>query len=636
MHGRCDSRRAQQVIALKFHLIGICGTGMGSLAGLLHLAGHEVAGSDAGVYPPMSTQLQSLGVDVMEGFRAENLDWGPDVVVVGNVCRKDHVEAVAAQERGLPLTSFPAVLEEQFLTDRHPVVVAGTHGKTTCSALLSWLLYSAGQKPSFFVGGIPSNFKRSYRLGSGDHFVVEGDEYDTAFFDKESKFQHYRPRTALLTGIEFDHADIFDDLAAVHTAFGKFIALLPPEGHLVVSSGSPDALKLAKAARCPVEAYGLEDDPKSAWPTWRISILARDQHGLEVEIRRDRKRMARVWTTLVGDHNLRNLLGCFAVAVSLGASIEALVEGTAIFQGVKRRQQVRGVAMGVTVIDDFAHHPTAVRETLRGLRRAYDQGRLHAVFEPRSATSRRAIFQQDYATAFEAADEAILGQPYDQSGIPEADRLDVETLVSEIQLHGVKARVIPKVDAIVEHLAVRVRPGDCVVIMSSGAFGDLHRKLLERIGDAVMPAEQDDFDALDQMLGEQGLDVPDLADNMDDYIVLRGAHGLAGCIGVELHGKTALLKDLALRPERRGEGLSWLLAEAAVRTAAHRGIKSLYMFGVPETLRTGKMLGFAVVECTDMDEQMKHSQTLSRAWYTKGTCLRLDLESPIEPKRRRH
>ncbi len=612
---------------------------MGSLAGLLHLAGHEVAGSDAGIYPPMSTQLQGLGVEVMEGYRAENLDWGPDVVVVGNVCSKDHVEAVAAQNLGVTLTSFPAVLEEQFLADRHPVVVAGTHGKTTCSALLSWLLYSAGKNPSFFVGGIPSNFERSFRLGSGEHFVVEGDEYDTAFFDKESKFLHYSPRTVLLTGVEFDHADIFDDLAAVHTAFRKFIALTPPQGRMLVWSGSPDAVKLAKDARCAVEAYGLIDDPETdldaGWPTWRARILARDQHSTHVQIERDGERVARVWTTLVGDHNLRNLLGCFAVAVSLDADLGSLVEGTAIFQGVKRRQQVRGVAMGVTVIDDFAHHPTAVRETLRGLRRAYSQGRLYAIFEPRSATSRRAIFQQEYATAFDAADEAILGRPYDQSRIDEADRLNVETLVSEIHRHGVRAHLIPDMDELVEHLATRVRPGDCVVIMSSGSFGGLHHRLLARIGDAVMPADFDDLDALDQMLEEMGLHVPDLADHMDDYIVLRGVRGLAGCIGLELHGQTALLKDLTLLPERRGEGLSWLLAEAAVRTAARRGVKSLYMFGVPETLLTGKMLGFAVVECTDMDEEMKRSQTISRAWYTKGTCLRLDLEPPAEPKRRR-
>ncbi len=609
---------------------------MGSLAGLLHLAGHDVAGSDAGVYPPMSTQLRGLGIELMEGYRPENLDWGPDVVVVGNVCRKDHVEAVTAQQRGMKLTSFPAVLEEEFLTERHAVVVAGTHGKTTCSALLSWLLYSAGKNPSFFVGGIPSNFERSFRLGGGEHFVVEGDEYDTAYFDKESKFLHYRPQTVLLTGVEFDHADIFDDLDAVHAAFGKFIDLVPPEGRILVWNGSPDALMLAKKARCTVETYGLLGDSDVEEPTWRARILARDQHGADVEILRKGARVARVWTTLVGDHNLRNLLGCFAVAVALDADLPSLVEGTTVFQGVKRRQQVRGVAMGVTVIDDFAHHPTAVRETLRGLRRAYDQGRLYAVFEPRSATSRRAVFQKDYATAFEAADEAVLGQPYDQSSIPEADRLDIETLVSEVQRHGVQAHLIQQLDEIVEHLASRVRPGDCVVVMSSGAFGGLHRKLLARIGDAVMPAELDDLEPLDRMLEEVGLVVPDLADHLEDYIVLRGIRGIAGCIGVELHGQTALLKDLALLPERRGEGLSWMLTEAGVRAAGRRGVKSLYMFGVPETLRTGKMLGFAVVECTDMDEHLKQSQTLSRAWYSKGTCLRLDLEPPEEPKRRRH
>jgi UDP-N-acetylmuramate: L-alanyl-gamma-D-glutamyl-meso-diaminopimelate ligase len=557
-------------------------------------------------------------------------------VVVGNVCRADHVEAVAARERGMILTSFPAVLAEQFLADRHSVVVAGTHGKTTCSALLSWMLYCAGQNPSFFVGGIPSNFERSFRLGRGEHFVVEGDEYDTAFFDKESKFLHYQPRSVLLTGVELDHADIFADLAAVHLAFAKLLALIPPEGRLLVWSGSPDALRLAKAARCAVEAYALGDDPDTGWPTWRARILERDQHGADVEILRHGVRLARVWTTLVGDHNLRNLLGCFALAVGLGAGVDELVEGAATFRGVKRRQQVRGVAMGVTVIDDFAHHPTAVRETLRGLRRCYDKGRLFAVFEPRSATSRRAIFQQDYATAFEAADEAILGQPYDQSGIPVEDRLDVETLASEIRRHGVSAHQITDVDAIVEHLATRVRPGDCVVVMSSGAFGGLHRKLLERIGDAVMPAEPADLTALDRLLEDVGLEVPDLADDLEDYIVLRGPWGIGGCIGLEIHGQTALLKDLALAPERRGEGLSWLLAEAAVRAAASRGVRSLYMFGVPETLRTGQMLGFAVVACAEIDEQVKRSATLKRAWYTEGTCLRLDLQPTAEPRRRHH
>ncbi len=620
---------------MKLHLIGICGTGMGSIAGLLQLAGHEVAGSDSGVYPPMSTQLSDLGVVVWEGYRAENLDWGPDKVVVGNVCRSDHVEVLAAQERGIPLTSFPEVLEELFLADRHPVVVAGTHGKTTCTALLSWLLCSAGQDPSFLVGGIPNNFERGFWLGKGEHFVVEGDEYDTAFFDKEPKFLHYRPRTVLLTGVEFDHADIFEDLDAVRAAFAKLISLIPSDGRLLVWSGSQVAMDLASQAACPVETYALEGDSPSEAPSWQARLLATTQHGSEVEILREGSGVAVLWTTMLGDHNLRNLLGCFAVAASLGATTPALVKGTSLFQGVKRRQQVRGVAMGVTVIDDFAHHPTAVRETLAGLRRAYDRGRLYAVYEPRSATSRRAVFQHEYASAFSSADEVVLGRPHDQSAIPREERLDAESLVAELRHRGLEAHLFPDTAKIVAHLAARVRPGDCVTIMSSGSFDGLHRALLERIGDAVMPAEPDDLLGLIRLLEEVELEVPDLADHLHEYIVLRSGRKIAGCIGVELHGQVALLKDLALLPERRGEGLSWLLAEAGVRAAARRGVKALYMFGVPETLKTGQMLGFAVVECTDMDEDVRRSRTVSRAWYSKGTCLRLDLEPTPEPRRRR-
>ena len=612
---------------MKFHLIGICGTGMGSLAGLLHLAGHEVRGSDAGIYPPMSTQLASLGVEVMEGYSPTNLDWNPDTVVVGNICRKDHVEAAAAQARSIPLTSFPAVRKEQFLGTRHPVVVSGTHGKTTCSSLLSWLLHCGGLKPSFFIGGIPSNFSRSFRLGTGEPFVVEGDEYDTAFFDKESKFLHYLPRTVLLTGIEFDHADIFADLAAVLDAFRKFLAVVDPGGRVFVHAGSKDACQSAQGTRAAVEAYAFGDDPDpdTTWPVWRGRVVTRDLLSTEIEIRRDGKLFGRFWTTLSGEHNWQNLLGCIAVASTLGVSTDKLVEAVQTFRGVKRRQQVRGVALGVTVIDDFAHHPTAVRETLRGLRQVYSQGRLFAVFEPRSATTRRAVFQDRYAEAFESTDETVIGKPYDQSLIPEDDRLDVEQLVADIRDRGVTARLIPEVSDIVEHLANRVRPGDCVVVMSSGAFGGLHQRLLERIGDAVMPAEPADLEPLNELLMHSGLTVPDLADYLEDYIVLRGPHRLAGCIGLEIHGHTALLKDLVLVPERRGEGLSWILAEAAIHSAIHRGIREIYMFGVPETLRTGKLLGFAVVECTELDEAIKQSSTVAKAWYTKGQCLRLDL-----------
>jgi UDP-N-acetylmuramate: L-alanyl-gamma-D-glutamyl-meso-diaminopimelate ligase len=615
---------------VKYHFIAICGTGMGSAAGLLQLAGHEVRGSDEHVYPPMSTQLAQLGIEVMQGFSPQNLDWKPDVVVVGNVCRRDHVEAVAAQERGIPLTSFPALLAEQFLGRGHPVVIAGTHGKTTCASLLSWLLEQGGQDPSFLVGGIPENFGHSFKLGRGDPFVLEGDEYDTAFFDKEAKFLHYRPRSILLTGVEFDHADIFSDLAAVKASFSGLLDLLPAEGTLIVWSGSDDAVELARDVangQRRVEAYGMEGDPEvRGLPAWRGRVVARRSHGTEIEIRAPDQPPLRVQTTLRGLFNLRNLVGSVALGRRLDLTPSQLGDGVIGFRGVKRRQQVRGVAMGVTVIDDFAHHPTAVRETLAGMRDAYP-GRLLAVFEPRSATSRRRVFQQEFVTAFSEADEVVIGPPYDQSRIPEAQRLDPDRLVADLRQNSVNAVYLPGVQSIVDHLAARVRPGDVVVVMSCGAFGDLHRRLLAEIGDAVMPAEPADLDALTELLQRAELPSGGLADRLDEYIVLRSRHGLAGAIGLERHQHSGLLKDLVVIPERRGEGLAWLLAEAAVNDARLRGIGTLYMFGIPETLRTGQNLGFNAVECQELDDAIRDSDTVRAAWYSKaGVCLRLDLD----------
>ncbi len=614
---------------MKLHFIAICGTGMGSVAGLLQLAGHEVRGSDEHVYPPMSTQLEKLGIDVMHGFSPSNLDWNPDLVVVGNVCRKDHVEAVAAQERGIPLTSFPAVLEEQFLKDRHAVVVAGTHGKTTCSSLLSWLLADTGRDPSFFIGGIPQNFGQSFRLGKGPHFVLEGDEYDTAFFDKESKFLHYRPRSVLFTGVEFDHADIFDDLDSILRSFDRFLRQVPPDGNILVWSGCDPAVSLARGVAEDfrrVETYGVQDDPVvEGLPSWHARVTSRDPHGTWLEVRRNGERFVRLRTTLTGMYNLRNLVGCVALCHNLGLGSEELHQAVMGFRGVKRRQEVRGVAMGVTVIDDFAHHPTAVRETLAGLRAAYG-GRLFALFEPRSATSRRAVFQEQFATAFDAADEVIIGAPYDQSRIAETDRLDPEQLVADLRERNLRAGYIPSVTEIVDTVTNRVRPGDVVVVMSSGSFENLHRRLLAEIGDAVMPAETDDLRLLQRLMERVELPTEHLADHLDEYIVLRGRHGLAGAIGLERHGHAGLLKDLVVVPERRGEGLSWLLAEAAVKDAARRGITELYMFGIPETMRTGKNLGFSAVECTELDESIRTSETVRSAWYSKaGSCLRLSL-----------
>jgi len=615
---------------VKLHFIAICGTGMGSAAGLLQLAGHEVRGSDEHVYPPMSTQLSQLDIHVMEGYSPENLDWGPDVVVVGNVCRRDHVEAVAAQQRGIPLTSFPALLREQLLEDRHPVVIAGTHGKTTCASLTAWLLEDGGLDPSFLVGGIPDNFGRSFKRGEGSPFVLEGDEYDTAYFDKGPKFLHYNPKSVLLTGIEFDHADIFADLQAVKAAFAGLLERVPQDGTVLVWSGSADALEVTRAAAAGVEgieAYGMDGDPHAdGLPSWRGRVVVRQPADTEVEIQPPSEPPFRVHTTLTGLFNLRNLVGCVALGRRLGLSAPQLQQSVIGFRGVKRRQQVRGVAMGVTVIDDFAHHPTAVRETLSAMRETY-RGRLLAVFEPRSATSRRRVFHEEFVTAFGTADEVIIGAPYDQSGIPEAERLDPERLAADLRQADVSALFVGTTQNIVEHLVGRVRPGDVVVAMSSGSFGDLHRRLLAEIGDAVMPAEAADLGALTELLQRGELSTVTLADHLDEYIVLRSRHGLAGAIGLERHGRSGLLKDLVVIPERRGEGLSWLLAEAAVNDARRRGIATLFMFGIPETLRTGQNLGFNAVECQELDDAILESKTVHAAWYSKaGVCLRLDLQ----------
>ncbi|HEX7500041.1 MAG TPA: Mur ligase domain-containing protein, partial [Polyangia bacterium] len=375
---------------MKLHLIGIAGTGMGSLAGLLRAAGHEVRGSDEHAYPPMSTQLAELGIPVNFGFSAENLAWDPDRVVVGNVCRRDHVEVLAAQARNIPLVSFPALLSELFLADSNSIVVAGTHGKTTTSSLMSFVLSEAGRDPSFLVGGVPINFWRSWRLGHGADFVVEGDEYDTAFFDKKSKFLHYRPKLVILTSVEFDHADIFADEAAVKRAFREFVALIPPDGNLVVCAASPGAVDVARSARCKVTTYGRPGTDAQ----WTFEVTGRKLGGRSIlRLAFEGKGMITLDTGMAGIFNMENLAGVIAAAHCLGIEMSKIARASRRFLGVKRRQEVCGIASGVTVVDDFAHHPTAIRETLGALKGRHGPGKLIVAFEPRSATSRRSVFQ---------------------------------------------------------------------------------------------------------------------------------------------------------------------------------------------------------------------------------------------------
>jgi UDP-N-acetylmuramate: L-alanyl-gamma-D-glutamyl-meso-diaminopimelate ligase len=520
---------------MKLHLIGICGTGMGAVAGLLKAAGHDVRGSDEHVYPPMSDQLAALGVPVFAGFAAANLDWAPDRVVVGNVCRRDHVEVLAAQQRGLNLTSFPAVLEELFLGARQSVVVAGTHGKTTTTSLLAFLLLDAGRDPSFLVGGVPRNVGRGYRLGAGPAFVIEGDEYDTAFFDKGSKFLHYRPRAAILTSVELDHVDIFADLAAVEAAFARFIALLPEDGLLAVAASSATAVALARAGRAHVETYAAGD--RGAAPTWHAEILAATAARTRFAVTRAGRPFATFEVGLAGAYNIENALAAVAMATHLGLSAEQIARGLQRFAGVKRRQEVRGVAAGVTVIDDYAHHPTAVRETLGALRRR-TSGRLIAIYEPRSATSRRATFQRPFVEAFAGADEVVVAPLFSPERIPPTERFDPARLAADLAAAGTPARLLPDVAAIVEHVAGAARSGDTVAVFSSGGFGGVHDRLLARLGDTVRPARVEDLPAA------RALGVPADEDHVGDLLVAISGGEIRGAAAFTLDGEDARLGAL--------------------------------------------------------------------------------------------
>jgi UDP-N-acetylmuramate: L-alanyl-gamma-D-glutamyl-meso-diaminopimelate ligase len=462
---------------VKVHLIGIGGTGMGALAGLLVEAGHEVRGSDGPLYPPMSTLLDALGVPIFEGFRPGNLDWQPDRVVVGNICRRDHVEATAAAARGLKLSSFPALLSELFLAERHAVVVAGTHGKTTTTSLVAHLLAATGQAPGFLVGGIPVNFSRSFAVGRRPYFVVEGDEYDTAFFDKRPKFVHYRPRSVILTSVEFDHADIYPTMADVERAFAMLIEHVPEDGQILVWAGAEVGRRLCRDAVCPVQTYGVGVDAD-----WRADVVGVAPAGVArpaqtLLVRHRDVEVGRFGVPLAGRHNAQNALGALSLALELGVGAAPLVEAMASFAGVRRRQEVRGVAAGVTVVDDFAHHPTAIAETVAALR-ALHGGRVIAVFEPRSATSRRSVFQREFAVALGTADAVLLAALHAPEGIPEAERLDPRRVVADVQAAGTPAFYFERVEEIVEQLVELCRAGDTVLVMSSGGFGGLIDSLL--------------------------------------------------------------------------------------------------------------------------------------------------------------
>lgn len=455
------------------HLMAICGTGMGAFAGLLREAGLTVTGSDDQVYPPMSDQLAAMGIQVMRGYKAENLSHRPDLTIVGNAIRRTNPEAEALLASDLAYTSFPEALGQLVLAKRHSVVVAGTHGKTTVSSMIAWTLHRAGREPGFLIGGVLRNFGANQALGrEGGPFVVEGDEYDTAFFEKTPKFIHYRPRTAILTSVEFDHADIYADFEAVDAAFRRLAGLIPDDGLMVACTDHPSVRDVIEDCEGWIQTYGESKDRE-----WRGEISRPDAEGMTIRIHRRGEAFLETRVRLVGRHNLLNFTGAAAVLAELGLTPQEISEGFASFEGVRRRQEVIAEVLGVTIIDDFAHHPTAVKETIAATRLRYPGRRLWAVFEPRTATSRRRVFQEEYAGAFEGADRVLVAAVHHGADLPAEDRFDPPALVEAINARGGNARSLPDVDAIIKAVEADVRAEDVVLIMSNGGFGGIYKKL---------------------------------------------------------------------------------------------------------------------------------------------------------------
>jgi UDP-N-acetylmuramate: L-alanyl-gamma-D-glutamyl-meso-diaminopimelate ligase len=463
------------------HLIGICGTAMASLAGLLQLEGHRITGSDKAAYPPMSDLLRSLGIPILEPYAESNLSPAPDLVVVGNALSRGNPEIERVLDERIPFTSMAALLREEFLRGRSPLVVSGTHGKTTTTSMLAWIYQTAAIRnpelePSFLIGGVAENFGSSFQLRPTQPFIVEGDEYDTAFFDKGPKFLHYFPDALILTHVEFDHADIYADLDAVKTAFKRLVNLVPRRGLIVAFDGSENVTECVSRAFCRVERYGFSETSH-----WRIRNLRHVDGQTQWEVDRDGVPWAEFTMNLAGEHNVLNATAAAALAAGQGIAKEAIVAGLSTFKSVKRRLEVRDRVNGITLIEDFAHHPTAIRETLRALRAVYPQARLWAVLEPRSNTLRRKVLADELIASLRLADRVVLAGVYQQERIPEGERLHPEEIVRALNDAGTPAELHPDVDSIVAALAPRLASGDVVAMLSNGGFDGIYFKLPARL-----------------------------------------------------------------------------------------------------------------------------------------------------------
>jgi UDP-N-acetylmuramate: L-alanyl-gamma-D-glutamyl-meso-diaminopimelate ligase len=458
------------------HLIGICGTAMASLAALLKQRGLKVTGSDAAAYPPMSDFLVQQNIPLAQPYAAENLKPRPDVVVVGNAISRGNVELEHVMNERIPLKSMAQVIHEEFLIGREVLAVAGTHGKTTTTSMLSWIFESAGLKPSFLIGGIAENFGSSYALRPTKHFIIEGDEYDTAFFDKGPKFLHYFPDAVILTSVEFDHADIYKDLDAVKTAFKRLVNLVPSRGKIIAHDASENVDEVLAKAFCPVERYGFSERA-----FWRVSDVRYEPERTRWKVAREGEPWAEFDFALAGEYNVLNATAAAALAHRTGIAVEAIAEALRTFKSVKRRLEVKAEVGGVTIIDDFAHHPTAIAETLKALRSRYAGRRLWAVLEPRSNTLRRRIFEKELAQSLATADEVVIASIFKPEAIAEDDRLRVDAVAKGVAKLGKKSRELVDADAIVAAVAPELKSGDVVAILSNGGFGNIYEKLPKAI-----------------------------------------------------------------------------------------------------------------------------------------------------------
>jgi UDP-N-acetylmuramate: L-alanyl-gamma-D-glutamyl-meso-diaminopimelate ligase len=458
------------------HMIAICGTGMGALASMLKDMGFEITGSDQKVYPPMSIFLSSKNIEITEGFSEKNVAYGPDLVIVGNAVSKDNPEVVGMRQMGLEFCSMPQAVNRFIASGKKSLVITGTHGKTTTSSILAWILYEAGLDPTFMIGGILKNFESNYRLGNGEYMVIEGDEYDTAFFDKGAKFLHYDPSISILTGIEFDHADIFRNIQHVKQAFDAFITGISPHNTLVAFDDDKNVSDLVHGKSCQIIKYGRNADS-----VWRLGSVTIQQPWTFFDVLKHDTLFGNFKTRLVGEHNLMNALSAIAVADTLTISVEAIAKAFESFEGIKRRQEVRGEKSGVTVMDDFAHHPTAVRETIRAVKPFYPNGRLVAVFEPRTNSSMRNIFQNIYPLSFDGADIICIRQPSLLDKIPAEERFSSQQLVDDLKHQGRDAHFFPGTDEIIDFLVTIAKSGDLILVMSNGGFDNIHERLLKSL-----------------------------------------------------------------------------------------------------------------------------------------------------------